>query len=154
MKFLAVITLLILAITLAQPVAAQSFKPDYEVGDAAYDRKDYATALKHLRPLAEQGHARAQYRLGDIYSGGWGVTEDDAEAVRWYRKAAEQGHAKAQFWLGIMYYQGHGVTRDYKEAVRWCRKAAKQGDAYAQFWLGDMYKQGIGDLQDGIMAYV
>ena len=60
MRHLATITMLVLVITLAQPVAAQSFKPDYEVGDAAYDRKDYATALRHWRPLAEQGDSGAQ----------------------------------------------------------------------------------------------
>ncbi len=33
-------------------------------GEATYKRGDYATALGELRPLAEQGHAEAQYNLG------------------------------------------------------------------------------------------
>ena len=53
MRFLATITMLVLALTLAQPVAAQSFKPDNDAGDAAYNQGDYATALRHFRPLAE-----------------------------------------------------------------------------------------------------
>ena len=52
MRFLAVITLLILALAIAQPVAAQSFKPDFRAGMDAYGRNDYATALKHWWPLA------------------------------------------------------------------------------------------------------
>ena len=64
MRFLAVITLLILALAIAQPVAAQSFKPDYLAGLSAYVQKDYATALKHWRPLAEQGGSWAQHSLG------------------------------------------------------------------------------------------
>ena len=35
-----------------------------EDGKAAYERKDYATALRLLRPLAERGDARAQGGLG------------------------------------------------------------------------------------------
>lgn len=34
---------------------------------AALRRDDYATALKVFRPLAEQGHAGAQYNLGVMY---------------------------------------------------------------------------------------
>ena len=39
MRFLAVITMLVLALAIAQPVAAQSFKPDFEAGNDAYDRE-------------------------------------------------------------------------------------------------------------------
>nr|WP_289113933.1 tetratricopeptide repeat-containing serine protease family protein [uncultured Halomonas sp.] len=88
--------MLILALAIAQPVAAQSFKPDWDAGHAAFKQKDYATALRHWRPLAKQGDADAQLWLGSMYEYGWGVTKDLKEAVRWYRKAAEQGHSYAQ----------------------------------------------------------
>ena len=87
--------MLILALALVQPVAAQSFKPDFQAGMDAYNQKDYVTALKHWRPLAEQGHAKAQYFLGLMHANGQGVTRDYKEAVRWYRKAAKQGNASA-----------------------------------------------------------
>ena len=53
MRFLAAITLLILALAMVQPVTAQRFKPDYNAGWEAAKRGDYATALRHWRPLAE-----------------------------------------------------------------------------------------------------
>ena len=34
---------------------------DYQAGSDAYDRGDYATALREWRTLAEQGDAGAQY---------------------------------------------------------------------------------------------
>ena len=37
-----------------------------EDGEVAFKRGDYATALRQLRPLANQGDARAQYYLGAI----------------------------------------------------------------------------------------
>jgi hypothetical protein len=64
MRFLAVITMLVLALAIAQPVAAQSFKPDFTAGRAAVKSVDFAEALKHLRPLAEQGNVRAKCCLG------------------------------------------------------------------------------------------
>ena len=79
---------------------------DYQAGLDAYDRGDYATALREWRPLAEQGNADAQFYLGVMYRDGQGVPQNDAEAVRWYRKAAEQGYAQAQYSLRWMYANG------------------------------------------------
>ena len=121
---------------------------DFGEGFGAYLRGDYAAALKEWRPLAEQGHARAQFWLGAMYAGGEGVPEDAREAARWYRKAAEQGEAAAQFNLGLMYAEGEGVPEDAREAVRWVRKAAEQGHAGAQFNLGFMYDTGEGVPED------
>ncbi len=96
------------------------------------DKGDYATALKELRPLAEQGDAEAQCNLGYMYKGGKGVPQDDAEAARWYRLAAVQGLDRAQFNLGIMYATGRGVQQDYVQAYLWFSLAAAQGHGSAQ----------------------
>ena len=71
-----------------------------EEGIAALQRGDYATAIRELRPLAEQGHADAQVYVGLMYGLGQGVAKDHAEAVKWFRKAADQGNATAQYGLG------------------------------------------------------
>jgi hypothetical protein len=67
MRFLAVITMLVLLI--AQPVAAQSFKPDYDAGWDAYSKGDYATALKHFRPLAKVPPREARVPRGERLAG-------------------------------------------------------------------------------------
>ncbi|MDE2830530.1 MAG: S41 family peptidase [Gemmatimonadota bacterium] len=128
--------LFILALCL---IIAPSAWGDYQDGRTAYNRGDYATALKELRPLAEQGHAGAQYFIGYMYYKGQGVDQDGEEAVKWLRKAAEQGDVKAQYLLGYMCYKGQGVGQDSEEAQKWLRKAAEQGHAKAQFYLGEMY---------------
>ncbi len=61
-----------------------------EDGTAAYQRGDYATALRLLRPLAEQGHARAQYNLGVAYHQGKGVPQDYVLAHMWSNLAASR----------------------------------------------------------------
>jgi hypothetical protein len=126
---------------------------EFEEGRAAYERGDYATAIKKLRPLAEAGNAEVQNNLGAMYAKGHGVPQDAKEAAKWYRKAAEQGVAKAQAALGGMYFRGLGVSQDYKEAIKWLRLAAEQGVAEAQAALGEMYEKGLGVPQNKIVAY-
>ncbi len=74
---------------------------------AAFDRQDYAEALRLCRPLAEQGEDVAQTTLGSMYEHGRGGLAQD-EAVKWYRRAAEKGVAYAQIRLGLMYEDGRG----------------------------------------------
>ena len=53
-------------------------------------------AVKWWRKAADDGHAKAQFRLGESYATGKGVEQKDVnEAAKWYRKAAEQGHEEA-----------------------------------------------------------
>ena len=129
-------------------VIAPSAWGDYQDGRKAYNRGDYATALKELRPLAEQGHAGAQYFVGYMYYKGQGVVQNGAEAVKWLRKAAEQGDVKAQLRLGMMFRLGSSVSKNYAEAEKWLRKATEQGDAKARYNLGYMYYRGEGVDQE------
>ena len=98
-----------------------------EAGLAAYDRKDYATAIKLLRPLAGAGNASVQALMGGMYNEGQGVPQDYKEAVKWWRLAAEQGAADAQFNLGAMYAKGQGVLQDYAYAHMWYSLASAAG---------------------------
>lgn len=98
---------------------------------AAYNKGDYATALRIWRPLAEQGDAEAQFRLAGMYVFGSGVAQDSAAAVSWYRMAAEQGKASAQINLGLRYTRGLGVPKDYVQAHMWHSLAAAQEDSDA-----------------------
>src|SRR5262245_25545350 len=85
-----------------------------EAGLEAYKKGNFDTAIRLLRPLAEQGNAQAEEKLGRMYQRGKGVPKDFARAVEWYRKAADQGDAAAQGRLGFLYRVGAGVPRDLK----------------------------------------
>jgi tetratricopeptide (TPR) repeat protein len=119
---------------------------------AAYQRGDYATALRLWHPLAEQGDADAQFHLGVMYESGQGVLRNDAEAIKWYREAAGQDDAVAQFNLGVMYAKC--TSPNYAEAALWYRLAANHGLAGAQFNLGMMYAEGEGLTQDYVRAHM
>jgi TPR repeat protein len=120
----------------ALPAAA-----DFQAGLQAYERKDYATALKEWQPLAEKGDANAQYNLGLLYAQGAGVPQDLQQAAAWYSKAAEQGVAAAQYNLGVMYSNGQGVPKDLRKAAEWYQKAAEGGVDRAANNLGTIYNE-------------
>ena len=132
--------------------AGLSARADLQKGRTAYDRGDYATALREWKPLAEQGDALAQTSLGLMYVYGRGVPQDDKMAAQWYTRAAEQGLALAQNGLGLMYEYGRGVPQDDKVAAQWYTHAAEQGDASAQNNLGLMYDNGKGVPEDDRVA--
>lgn len=110
---------------LAAALATTQAWADLSSGLGAMERSDYATALKELAPLAEQGNAEAQSNLGRMYLYGWGIKKSEAAAAKWYRKAAEQGDARAQKMLAYMYEQGTGVEKNPAEAEKW-RRASEQ----------------------------
>jgi hypothetical protein len=90
----------------------------------AFDRANYATALKVWLPLAQQGDANAQTYVGEIFEKGLGVAPDYGAAAEWYRRAAESGYARAAINLGNLYEQGLGLPKDPKLALNWYRRAA------------------------------
>lgn len=141
--------LFVLVFVLAAPLAAQ----DYEAGEKAYARGDYAAALLEWRPLAEQGDPLAQTMLGIMYDFHQGVAHDDAEAVKWYRMAAIQGGATAQYLLGSHYFWGQGAAWSHGTAAIWYRKAAEQGLAEAQSALGGYYAQHRSHIVQAHMWY-
>ncbi|MBI1790647.1 MAG: sel1 repeat family protein [Acidobacteria bacterium] len=121
---------------------------DFDAGRMAYDRGDYAAALREWRPLAETSEPRAQWGMGLIYVLGKGVPQDHAEALKWFRLSAEQGYAPAAYELGVMYAHAEGVPQDYAQAMKWYRIAAKQGLSGAQNNIGVMYYNGQGVSRD------
>jgi Caspase domain/Sel1 repeat len=86
----------------------------------SYDRADYGTALQVWMGPAQDGDAKAQNYVGEIYE----KQGDFATAAQWYQKSAEQGHAPAQINLGSLYEQGKGVPKDPKQALNWYRQAS------------------------------
>ena len=98
---------------------------------AAYQRKDYATAAEGFKILADRGNARAQFYLAEMYLSGSGVKQDYAQALKLASAAAEQNSAEAQYTLGGMYERGQGVAPDAVQALVWYSLSASSGDEQA-----------------------
>jgi uncharacterized protein len=119
-----------------------------ESGISAFESKHFSQSMQALYPLAEAGHAEAQYRVAIMCQNGLGVVPKPEEAARMMRAAAEQGHAMAQHGLGFMYMEGDCVEKEPAQAVHWFEKAAEQGLAGSKTTLALMYAQGQGVERD------
>ena len=83
---LRLLALLVVTVTLGTAQSANA--GPFEDGDAAYNLGDYVTALSVWKPLATQGHAKAQLSLGYVYSLGQGVPQNYVRAHMWYSLSA------------------------------------------------------------------
>ena len=131
-------------------MGASAFAADLESAKRAYEQKDFATALKGFKTLADQGKAEAQLYLGKMYMMGQGVLKDPDQAIKWFKGSASQGNADAQFFLGSIYLL---PQKDVPEGMRWMRLSAEQGNKDAQYLLGKVFLQGLKDVaRDPIQA--
>jgi TPR repeat protein len=113
----------------------------------AYSRR-VSESAEACRKRAEQGDAKAEFELSNIYFYGAGVPQSSAEGFRWARKAAEDGLPAAEYSVASSYYHGLGVSQNFIEALRWFRLAADKGDAASEYGLGYMYRHGLGVKQN------
>ena len=139
----------LLALALLTPLTLA----DYDTGLDAYNRGDWDTAARELKPVADEGHAHAQFLVGTLLASGSGIETSLAEALRYYRLSAEQNNGEAQAALGYTYRVGNGVKQSYDDAAKWYRMAAERGVGDAQFNLGSLYAAGRGVPQSYVQAY-
>ena len=110
-------TLMAAAIALS---IGQAAADGYNEGFLAAEAGEFKSAVQYWKPLAEQGHAIAQFNLGMMYHGGLGVELDETKALEWYHRSAENGYHKAQEYLAVGYREGwFGLPKDIKRADYW-----------------------------------
>ncbi len=81
-----------------------------------------STAELQLR--GEEGHAEAQFQLGDRHENGLGVLQDYQSALSWYTRAADQRYPAAQARLAQWYLNGDRVRMDTTLCHMWANLAA------------------------------
>jgi hypothetical protein len=94
--------------------------------------------------LAEKGNAEAEFKVGEMYETGFGVTQDMKQAENWINKAAEKGHETANFKLLYWDLEKNGVTSTNKAELESLQTKAKEGNPQAQYYVGKMYSRGVG----------
>ena len=68
-----IISSVVILIGLGAPASA-----NMKACENTYEQKDYETAVKECRPLAERGNTAAQFNLTLMYDNGKGVAQDYA----------------------------------------------------------------------------
>lgn len=138
-------------------ISSVSLAQTYSDGQHYYEAEEYCEAFRIFQPLAEDGHANAQHRLGAMYIQGFCVGRDLCSGLSWLRRAAEQGHVKAQLGLGTILYGQSQSSNEcpsrQRTAAEWIARAANQGQPEAQNLLSWLYLNGDGVSQDELEAY-
>lgn len=142
------IRLFYLVLLCAPLITVQASADGIEDARVAYNRKDYPTALRLWRPLAEQGNVEAQRGLGILYDNGLAVVRDDKLATDLFRKAALGGDAEGGYRLGMRLVMGsRGVTRDTEEGLKWMVQAGEHGRPNSLTTIGGFYRNGFYELK-------
>jgi uncharacterized caspase-like protein len=121
-------------LTPRRPIKSTAAQCEIRGGEyTAYDRANYATALKIWLPKAQEGDAAAQTYVGEIYEKGLGIQADYQLALHWYQKAAAQNYSRAMINLGYLHESGLGVPVDLTQAMNWYRKASGLTDGELEY---------------------
>lgn len=140
------ILLFALAFLFIMPAIAHA---DFLEGKKSYDNKNWRRAIVLLRPLAEQGDARAMVLLGNMYLDGYGVERDPTEAFMLYRRGAERNNADAMLATATLYQTGNGIPLNTRLAIMWFERCAKTGNQNCAFFYGlHMYQGSKGETFD------
>ncbi|QFT32294.1 Sel1 repeat protein [Labrenzia sp. THAF82] len=146
-----------------QPAAPRTIGPQdlspseaLRAGARQYYSGDKAAALSSLQYAAENGQPMAAWKLGEMYSKGDGVKEDDLKAFEYYSQIVrEHGDdrpdapdapfvSSAFVALGSYYLTGiDGAVPQSESRARqiFTHAASYFGDAAAQYELGRMYQK-------------
>ena len=128
----------------------------------AIKSKDFEKAHELLQPLAEEGNAAAQTRLGALYVNGQGVEKDFDKGLSWIMKAATQGNETAKriafklhldlvnqgdttvmYNLGYMCLNDWGGEHDTNVCLGWLENAGKIGHEKSSKLLAKIYSEGL-----------
>ncbi len=90
---------------------------------------DYRKSAELLKEAAIEGHAEAQYFLGNAYSNGEVFLQNFEDAYYWLKISAEEGYKKSQELL------------KKKEILFEHVRLAEEGVPESQFWLANAYRE-------------
>jgi hypothetical protein len=118
------------------------------------DTNSFPAAAKWFEKAAEQGYAKAQYQLADMYHSGELGDDQRSNCIPWFLKAAAQGNTEAQAVVGELpkYYPNSERLKSVN-TIDTLRQGAENGDLNAQFQLARRYQTGDGVPQDAVEAF-
>jgi uncharacterized protein len=101
---------------------------EFNDGMDAFKRKDYKIAFEKWKPLAEEGHDDAQFKLGKLYREGLGVDLNYVEAYKWYYIVAKKGYGGGYKYMKVIRREidSDQVSRAEKMAKEWMKKHEKK----------------------------
>ena len=103
-------------------------------------------AFAYYKAAADEGYAKAEKKMGDIYINKFYPFKDAAKSDKYYKKALKnfkklsKSDGEANYELGYMYQNGSGVEKDLEQAKYYYKLGVSLGDKNAAWRLGVIYK--------------
>jgi TPR repeat protein len=113
------VKILVVAVALCVTALPAASETPYNLGVAAWQKKNYVEAARQWSAAVLTGNLDAMNNLAYLYSNGLGVAHQDAVALSLWQSAAYSGHSESQWHLGTVYEQGLGVSADLVRAYAW-----------------------------------
>ncbi len=105
--------------------ASMAMADAYSVALQEIEQGNYAQAYMQLEPLAVEGHAEAQYLLGQMLIDEVLSEKDPQKGVYWLEQAVQNKHYQAAQTLSKMYLSGMIVPLDVKQGTVYMQLAEK-----------------------------
>ncbi|KAL2163747.1 hypothetical protein VTH06DRAFT_5806 [Thermothelomyces fergusii] len=88
-------------------------------------RENKREAYTLYKKAAENGHGRAEYRMGMLYEN----SNDIPNAIKHYTRGVNMGDSASNYRLGMMHLMGqHGCQRDFLQGLQMIQQAADTAD--------------------------
>ncbi len=113
----------------------------YQLGDLYYELDYYEDSVGYFSKAADSGHVKAMYRLGIMYTNGFGLDKNLDTGLLMIHKAADKYFCvDAMYYLGHSYYHGLDVEKDRHKGLEYLIKAAEQEHPKALWELSRHYR--------------
>ncbi len=118
------------------------------------DTTRFSDAGEWYRKAAEQGYAKAEEKLAEMYNYGQLGDDQRSNCIPWFLKAAAQGNADAQTKIGELrqLYPDSELLKSINP-IDSLKQAAIQGALQAQFELARRYHTGDGVPKDSTESF-
>jgi hypothetical protein len=105
-------------------------------------QKNPSLARSLYQQAAENGHLKAQFRMGWFEMDGTFAEKNYSRALLWYFLCARSGDNDCMTNLAYMYERGYGVEQDAEQALYFYGLAAKDDFPRALYNIAEMYYEG------------
>lgn len=96
------------------------------LSDINLEEKNYSDAISNLKKCSEEGDGTCDFKLGLMYTKGWGVLQSDDKAVSYYKQASNLGYSPAAYNISVIYAEKKpGRYAPYRFSVEGTKQYAK-----------------------------
>lgn len=112
------------------------------------EHNEDTTATDYVRKACQNGNGAGCGLLGDAYSDGEILEQNDILAYKYYSKGCHMDNPTSCVSQGYNLQKGLGISKNPKKALEIFQQACNEGSNYGCLKLGEAYEKGLGVKKD------